>query len=44
MKNLKLNKQIHDDVVDFMKKTNTHLDNQRELEEFLKIMSPSLKS
>lgn len=44
MKNLKLNQQIQNDVVNFMTRTNTHLNNQTELEEFLKIMSPSLKA
>lgn len=43
MFNLKLNDAINLKVIDFMSKTQSHLDNQRDLEEFLKILSPSLK-
>lgn len=43
MKNMHLPEDIQCQVREFLTRTQSNLDNQRELEEFLKIISPSLK-
>ena len=43
MKNMQLNERIQLDIREFMIKTQSNLDNQKELEEFFKLISPSLR-
>lgn len=44
MKNMHLPKGIQQDTIDFLSKTQSHLDNKNELDAFMKILSPSLKT
>ena len=43
MRNLKLTENMQTKVRDFMLKTISNMDSQKELEAFLKILSPSVK-
>lgn len=43
MKNMKLPQVLQNEVREFMSQTYSNLDNQRELDKFLSIISPSLK-
>ena len=43
MKNLKLSNDLQAEVRDYINSTANTLDQQEELEEFLKLISPSLK-
>jgi hypothetical protein len=43
MKNMKLPQVLQNEVREFMTLTYSNLDNQRELDKFLQIISPSLK-
>ena len=44
MRNLKLNKDIQDDVRDFLIHTSSSLENQKELEIFLDSLVPSIRN
>ena len=43
MKNMKLREDIQNQVRDYMMSTQTNLDLQKELDDFLNMISPSLK-